>query len=80
MIGQSGKTIRPKLYIGMGISGVMQHTVGMQDAKVIIAINNDPKAALFQSADLAVVADFRKIVPLLIDELKKKDNPANPSP
>jgi len=75
MIGQSGKTIRPKLYIGIGISGVIQHVVGIQDAKVIIAINNDPKAALFQSADLGVVADFRKIVPLLIEELEKRDNP-----
>jgi electron transfer flavoprotein alpha subunit len=75
MIGQSGKTIRPKLYIGIGISGVIQHVVGIQDAKVIIAINNDPNAAIFQSADLGVVADFRKIVPLLIEEMKKKDNP-----
>jgi electron transfer flavoprotein alpha subunit len=44
--------------------------VGIQDARVIIAINNDPKAAIFQSADLGVVADFRKIVPLLVEELK----------
>ena len=72
MIGQSGKTIRPKLYIGIGISGVIQHVVGIQDAKVIIAVNNDPKAAIFQSADLGAVADFRKIIPLLIEELGKK--------
>ena len=72
MIGQSGKTIRPKLYIGIGISGVIQHVVGIQDAKVIIAVNNDPKAAIFQSADLGAVADFRKITPLLIEELGKK--------
>jgi len=71
MIGQSGKTIRPKLYIGMGISGVIQHTVGIQDAKVIMAVNNDPNAAIFQTADLGVVSDFRQIVPLLIEELKK---------
>ena len=71
MIGQSGKTIRPKLYIGIGISGVIQHTVGIQDAKVIIAINKDPKAALFQTADLGVVADFKAIVPLLIEGLNK---------
>ncbi len=71
MIGQSGKTIRPKLYIGLGISGVIQHTVGIQEAKVIIAVNNNPKAEIFQFADLGAVADFRQIVPILIDELKK---------
>lgn len=75
MIGQSGKTIRPKLYIGIGISGVIQHTVGIQDAKTIIALNNDPKAAIFESADLGIVADYRKIVPLLVAELQKKENP-----
>lgn len=72
MIGQSGKTIRPKLYIGIGISGVIQHVVGIQEAKTIIAINNDPQAAIFKTADLGVVADFRKILPLLISALEKK--------
>jgi len=72
MIGQSGKTIRPKLYINMGVSGVIQHTVGIQDAKVIISINQDPKAAIFETSDMGVIADFRKIVPALIEELKKK--------
>jgi electron transfer flavoprotein alpha subunit len=71
MIGQSGKTIRPKLYIGLGISGVIQHVVGIQDAKMIIAINNDPKAAIFESADLGVITDFRQIIPLLIEEIQK---------
>jgi electron transfer flavoprotein alpha subunit len=75
MIGQSGKTIRPKLYIGVGISGVIQHTVGIQEAKVIIAINNDPHAAIFQSADLGAVTDFRRIIPLLIEELQKETDP-----
>ncbi len=73
MIGQSGKTIRPKLYIGIGISGVIQHTVGIQDAKFILAINNDPQAAIFQTADLGVVGDYRNILPLLIEELGKKE-------
>ncbi len=72
MIGQSGKTIRPKLYIGIGISGVIQHVVGIQDAKTIISINNDPHAAILQSSDLGAVGDFRRIVPLLLDELEKK--------
>ncbi|NWF55057.1 MAG: electron transfer flavoprotein subunit alpha/FixB family protein [Syntrophaceae bacterium] len=71
MIGQSGKTIRPKLYIGVGISGVIQHVVGIQDAKVVVAINKDPRAAIFQSADLGAVADFRKLLPLLVEELEK---------
>jgi len=52
---------------------VIQHVVGIQEAKVIIAINNDPKASIFQSADLGAVIDFRKILPLLIEELKKRD-------
>ncbi len=72
MIGQSGKTIRPKLYIGIGISGVIQHVVGIQEAKTIIAINNDPRAAIFQTADLGVVADFRQILPKLIAALESK--------
>ena len=73
MIGQSGKTIRPKLYLGIGISGVIQHTVGIQDAKTIIAVNHNPKAAIFETADVGVVADYRKIIPLLIEELQRKD-------
>jgi len=78
MIGQSGKTIRPKLYMGIGISGVIQHVVGIQDARVIIAINNDPRAAIFQSADLGAVADFRKLVPLLVEELESLQRETRP--
>jgi electron transfer flavoprotein alpha subunit len=51
--------------------------VGIQDAQMIIAINNNPQAAIFQTADLGVVGDFLKVVPLLIEELKKRDNPVS---
>lgn len=74
MIGQSGKTIRPNLYIGIGISGAVQHLVGIQDAQTVIAINHDPKATIFQAADLGAVADFRKLVPLLVEGIKKRDD------
>lgn len=73
MIGQSGKTIRPKLYIEIAISGVIQHVVGIQEAKTIIALNRDPRAAIFQAADWGAVADFRRIVPLLVAELEKEN-------
>jgi electron transfer flavoprotein alpha subunit len=69
MIGHSGKTVSPKLYLGVGISGDMLHMVGIKDAQVAIAINNDPKAPIFQEVDFGIVGDFRKIVPLLIREL-----------
>jgi electron transfer flavoprotein alpha subunit len=70
MIGQSGKTVRPRLYIGVGISGMSHHVVGMDEAEFVVAINTDPKAAIFEVADLAIVGDQREIIPLLIDELK----------
>ncbi|HHT02600.1 MAG TPA: electron transfer flavoprotein subunit alpha/FixB family protein [Firmicutes bacterium] len=70
MIGQSGKTVRPKLYIGIGISGEMQHLVGIQDAELVIAINKDPKAAIFPAADYGIVGDYKQIVPLLLEQLQ----------
>ncbi len=69
MIGQSGVTIRPRLYIGVGISGEMQHTVGIRDAGVVVAINSDPQARIFQEADFGIVGDARKVLPLLIQAL-----------
>jgi electron transfer flavoprotein alpha subunit len=69
MIGQSGVTVRPKLYIGAGISGEMQHTVGIRDAAVVVAINSDARARIFQEADFGVVGDARKLLPLLIAAL-----------
>jgi electron transfer flavoprotein alpha subunit len=72
MIGQSGKTVRPLLYIGVGISGVMHHVVGMEQSKHIITINTDPRADIGQVSDVIVVEDFRKILPLLIEEIKSR--------
>jgi electron transfer flavoprotein alpha subunit len=71
MIGQSGKTVRPRLYIGVGISGMSHHVVGMDEAEFVVAINTDPQAAIFEVADLAIVGDQREIIPLLLKELRK---------
>jgi len=71
LIGQSGKTIRPRLYVGIAISGAMQHVVGIEESKVIVAINKDPNAAIFKTADLGIVADFRELVPSLIEQIGK---------
>ncbi len=71
MIGQSGKTIRPKLYVGIGISGAMHHVVGIKDSKVIVAINKDPKAPIFQACDFGIVASFDEITPHLIKEFAR---------
>jgi len=71
MIGQSGKTVRPKLYIGLGISGEMHHTVGILDSEVIVAVNNDENAPIFQVADVGIVGDLREVLPRLLKEFEK---------
>jgi len=72
MIGQSGKTVRPILYLGAGISGAMHHVVGMDQSKHIITINNNPDADIFETSDIIVAEDFTKILPLLIQALKSR--------
>ncbi|MCQ9343588.1 electron transfer flavoprotein subunit alpha/FixB family protein [Corynebacterium kozikiae] len=71
-IGQTGVTVSPDLYIGLGISGAIQHTSGMQTAKKIVVVNNDEDAPFFQIADLGVVGDIHEITPLLIEEINKR--------
>lgn len=71
-VGQTGKTVKPTVYIACGISGAMQHTVGMKGAKHIIAINKDREAPIFKLADLGVVGDVLKVVPQVIQELQAR--------
>lgn len=70
-VGQTGKTVRPNLYLALGISGAIQHVAGMEKSDLIIAVNKDPRASIFQRADLGIVGDVDQVLPALVNKLSE---------
>jgi electron transfer flavoprotein alpha subunit len=71
-IGQTGKTVKPNVYLAIGISGALQHVVGMKGSRRIVAINKDPEAPMLRMADLGVVGDLFELVPALTEEIRRR--------
>jgi electron transfer flavoprotein alpha subunit len=71
-VGQTGQTVRPKLYVALGISGAIQHVIGMQGAGHVVAVNKDPHARIFQFADQGMVGDLEKVARQLTDAIRRR--------
>ena len=69
-VGQTGKTVRPKVYVAVGISGAIQHIAGMKEAGTVIAINQNPKASIFNNADFGIIGNYQDIIPELMERVK----------
>ena len=74
LIGQSGRTVAPRLYINCGISGSVQHIVGMRDAACVVSINKDPRALIFNVSDYGIVGDLHRVLPEMITEIRRSRN------